>query len=174
MKTFVSSLPRSKNEVEENASQTASSKIKQTVISIFDSQPIQKEWLGWLSRAFQNVQTTDALLFLLVNGIKDQRFLDNVIPYGIDLIGNAVQQPEVVKGSAQMVQDVLVHEPRVVAQALELCKWFVTQEQVQAITNEWMKTICLRGDVFDTVCWNLQCGCTDACFDTPDVQDMAS
>jgi hypothetical protein len=43
--------------------------------------------------------TTDALLWLLLNGIKDQRFLTDVIDYGKDLIGHAVQQPEVKSAS---------------------------------------------------------------------------
>ena len=47
----VSNLP-TKTSVQDNASSTISKAIKDGVITVFDSEPIQKEWLGWLKRAF--------------------------------------------------------------------------------------------------------------------------
>jgi len=53
---------------------------------VFNSGQVHREWQGWLSRAFQDSQTHNALLYLLLNGIKDKRFVDESIVYGKDLI----------------------------------------------------------------------------------------
>lgn len=53
---------------------------------MFNSGQVHREWQGWLSRAFQDSQTHNALLYLLLNGIKDKRFVDESIVYGKDLI----------------------------------------------------------------------------------------
>ena len=58
--------------------------------AVFNSRQVHREWQGWLSQAFQATQTHNALLFLLLNGIKDQRFVDESIIYGKDLIKHAV------------------------------------------------------------------------------------
>ena len=97
-----------------------------TVITILDSKPVEREWLGWLERAFRDTQTHDALLYLLLNGIQDKRFVDKSIGYGLDLITTAVQSRAVLDASVNLVQECLVREPRVVKEAVELCKWFVT------------------------------------------------
>ena len=86
---------------------------------------MHREWQDWLNRAFQETQTHNALLYLLINGIKDKRFVDESIIYGKDLIKHAVVQPSVIDSSLQMTKDVLINEPRVVDASLELCKWFV-------------------------------------------------
>ena len=57
---------------------------------------VHSEWQGWLNQAFQATQTHNALLYLLLNGIKDQRFVDESIIYGKDLIKHAVVQDEVI------------------------------------------------------------------------------
>lgn len=69
--------------------------------------------------------THNALLYLLINGIKDKRFVDESIIYGKDLIQHAVVQQSVIDSSLQMTKDVLINEPRVVSASLDLCKWFV-------------------------------------------------
>lgn len=45
--------------------------IENGAAAVFDCKPVEKEWNGWLERAFANTQTHNALLFLLVNGIQD-------------------------------------------------------------------------------------------------------
>ena len=67
-----------------------------------------------------------------------------------------------VDASRTMAIDVLVNEPRVVHEAVELCKWFVFQENVYNITKEYMANMCLRDDVFDIEMWILACGAFDA------------
>lgn len=93
--------------------------------AVFNCRQVHREWQGWLSEAFQNSQTHNALLYLLINGIKDRRFVDESIVYGKDLIKHAVVQKEVIDASLQMTVDVLIKEPRVVNASLDLCKWFV-------------------------------------------------
>ena len=58
--------------------------------------------------------------------------------------------------------NVLVNEARVVKEAIELCKWFVFQEDVYNIMRDYMSGMCLRDDVFDTMMWQLACGSFDA------------
>ena len=54
--------------------------------AVFNSRQVHREWQDWLNRAFQATQTHNALLYLLINGIKDRRFVDESIIYGKDLI----------------------------------------------------------------------------------------
>lgn len=58
--------------------------------AVFNCQKVHREWQAWLSNAFQASQTHNALLYLLINGIKDPRFVDESIVYGKDLIQHAV------------------------------------------------------------------------------------
>ena len=92
---------------------------------MFNSRQVHREWQEWLNQAFQSTQTHNALLYLLINGIKDERFVDESIIYGKDLIKHAVVQDEVISASKQLTLDVLINEPRVVDASLSLCKWFV-------------------------------------------------
>ena len=114
---------------------------------------MHREWQGWLSEAFQNSQTHNALLYLLINGIKDRRFVDESIVYGKDLIKHAVVQKEVIDASLQMTVDVLIKEPRVVNASLDLCKWFVQDPTVYELSKEFMKGVCLREDIYDIMVW---------------------
>ena len=123
---------------------------------------MQTEWLGWLERAFGHSQTHNALLFLLLNGIKDQRFINDSIVYGLDLLSVAFSSKQVSDASLQMVDECLVKEPRVVNEAVELCKWFVTNEKVIDLTSEIMQRVHLREDLIDVMTWQLGCGCYEA------------
>ena len=60
-----------------------------------------------------------------------------------------------------MTVDVLINEPRVVSASLDLCKWFVQDATVYEITKEFMKSNCLREDVYDVMMWQLACGSCD-------------
>ncbi len=84
---------------------------------MFDCKPVEKEWTNWLERAFANVQTTNSLLYLLLNCLQDNRFLSPVTHYGIDLVEHAFKSKQVESSSASMIYDVLVKEERVVAQS---------------------------------------------------------
>ena len=122
---------------------------------------MHREWQDWLSQAFQNSQTHNALLYLLINGIKDKRFVDESIVYGKDLIKHAVVQKSVIDSSKQMTVDVLINEPRVVSASLELCKWFVRDSTVYEITKDYMQHVCLRDDVFDVIVWQISAASCD-------------
>lgn len=54
--------------------------------AVFNSRQVHREWQEWLNQAFQHSQTHNALLYLLINGIKDKRFVAESIVYGKDLI----------------------------------------------------------------------------------------
>lgn len=69
--------------------------IENGAVAVFDCKPVEKEWHGWLQRAFAHVQTHNALLSLLINGIQDKRFLGPVTSYGIDLVEHAFQSKKV-------------------------------------------------------------------------------
>ena len=58
---------------------------------VFHCTPIQEQWVDWLRRAFMEKQVHDALLFLLLNGIKDDRFVPESVVYGKELITHAVK-----------------------------------------------------------------------------------
>lgn len=118
-------------------------------------------WQNWLSQAFQSSQTHNALLYLLINGIKDKRFVDESIVYGLDLIQHAVCQRSVIESSKQMTKDVLVNEPRVVQASLDLCKWFVLDPTVYKLTKDFMQGVHLRDDVYDLMIWQLACASYD-------------
>lgn len=66
-------------------------KVTRAAVMVLDSKPVQDQWIGWLDRAFQNTKTHDALLFLLINGITDKRFVDHSVTYGLDLITDVVR-----------------------------------------------------------------------------------
>ena len=123
---------------------------------------VHDQWIGWLNQAFQHKQTHDALLDLLINGIKDPRFVNESIVYGKDLVFHAVKQQSVIDASRDMSVNVLVNEKRVVDQAVELCKWFVLNDSVYQISKDYMSAMCLRADVFDVMMWQLACGAMDA------------
>jgi len=77
------------------------------------------------------------------------------------LIKHAVVQEEVTDASLQMLKDVLIDEPRVVSASLDLCKWFVRDPVVYELTKEFMKGVCLRDDVYDTIIWQGACASFD-------------
>ena len=64
-----------------------------------------------------------------------------------------MKQSPVIEASKQMSINVLINEPRVVQQAVELCKWFVLHDDVYNISKEYMSSMCLRDDVFDIMTW---------------------
>ena len=101
-------------------------------------------------------------MYLLVNGIKDQRFVDESIIYGKDLIKHAVNQKSVLDASLQLTKDVLINEPRVVSASLDLCKWFVQDQAVYELTKDFMRDVCLRDDVYDIMQWQMACGAFDS------------
>ena len=61
-----------------------------------------------------------------------------------------------------MTKEVLINEPRVVSASLDLCKWFIKNEEVFEITREYMKGVSLRDDVYDVMLWQLSCSSSDA------------
>lgn len=85
--------------------------------------------------------------------------------YGIDLISHAVGQSEVKEASAQMTVDVLVKEPRVVKESIEICKWFVYEKEVQDMAAVYFTNLCLSPALFDVECWQLKCACYDTTYD---------
>jgi len=132
-------------------------------IAVLHCNEVQKQWVGWLERAFSSTKVDDALLFLLLNGIQDKSFINCSIAYGLNLVNFAFQQRAVLNSTLGMVQECLVNEPRVVKQAVELCGWFVNQERAKELSSEIMQKVHLRNDVFDVMTWQLGWGATNSC-----------
>ena len=109
----------------ENVADWSKNFVGNCAIKVIDCNLVHFEWQSWLDRAFQNVKTHNALLYLLINGIQDKRFVDQSALYGMDLISHAVVQKSVIDSSSKMTVDVLINEPRVVKSSLDLCIWFV-------------------------------------------------
>ena len=130
--------------------------------AVFNCRQVHQEWQAWLANAFQASQIHNSLLYLLINGIKDRRFVEESIVYGKDLINHAVAQPEVIESSLEMTKEVLIKEPRVVNASLELCKWFVKEPVVYDLTKDFMQGVVLRHDLYDIMIWQLACAGFDA------------
>lgn len=60
-----------------------------------------------------------------------------------------------------MIVDVLVHEPKVAKESLDLVKWAVQEPITYQIARDCMVNVVNREDTFDIICWQLSCGCTD-------------
>lgn len=144
------------------------------VLEVLDSKPVEAEWLGWLDRAFQHSQTHDALLFLLINGIKDNRFLDEVIPKSIDLLQYSFNQRRCLDATKDMTVDCLVNEPRVVNESLELCKWFVSQDVNKSIVAQYMIDLAFRPDMWDMECWRMSCAGYDGVTSSQFINDVTT
>lgn len=59
---------------------------------------------------FKNKVVHDALLFMLKNGVKDQRFVQDSKIYGIDLISKAIVSPAVTQSMKNLVVETFCKE----------------------------------------------------------------
>ena len=130
--------------------------------AVFNSRQVHREWQQWLGLAFQHSQVHDALLYLLINGIKDVRFVDQSIIYGKDLIKHCVQQRPVIDSSIEMTKECLIREQRVIDETVQLLKWHVLHPEVYEISKNYMQHICLNTEIYDVMKWQLACGCNEA------------
>jgi hypothetical protein len=135
--------------------------VERGATEVFDNKIVEKEWAGWLERAFAHTQTHNSLLYLLVNGIQDNRFVQPVTKYGLDLVETAFTSKAVEQASGQMIYDVLCKEPRVVRAAYELCCWYVQDQRAIDLASQIMCNVHLRSDVCDIMSWQVACGSFD-------------
>ena len=100
-------------------------------------------------------------MYLLNNGIADNRFLKPVTDYGLDLVETAFTSKQVAKSSSQMSYDVLVKEAKVVKAAYDLTCWYAMDSRTIKLAQEMMCKVHTRGDVCDVLSWQLACGSVD-------------
>ena len=70
-----------------------------------------------------------------------------------------------------MVIDVLVNEPRVVNESIDLCKWFVYDQAVFDLAQNYFQDLCLSPALFDAECWQLSCATYDTTYVHKPTQD---
>lgn len=111
---------------------------------------------------------------MLINGIKDNRFLDEVIPKSIDFLQYSFSQKRCLDATKQMTVDCLVNEPRVVNESLELCKWFISQDVNKSIVAQYMIDLGFRPDMWDMECWRMKCAGYDGVTSNQFIYDVTS
>ena len=94
----------SRENLQKKMAKKADKAIGDGVIAVLHCNEVQKEWIGWLERAFSSPKVDDALLFLLINGIQEKSFINCSIVYGLDLVNFAFQQRAVLNSTLGMVQ----------------------------------------------------------------------
>lgn len=129
--------------------------VEKVSVAIFDNKIVEKEWGTWLENAFAAPQVYNSLLYLLCNGIADNRFIKPVTDYGLDLVEVAFTSKQVARSSSQMSYDVLVKEPRVVKAAYDLTCWYVMDPRALEAAQKLMCDVHCRGDVCDVMSWQV-------------------
>lgn len=149
------------NAATECVSTYMSAKITAKAADFFTSKPLNDQWLGWLGRAFQNPQTHDALLALLLHAITEKSFVASSADYGLNLLTHAISQKSVLDASANLVL-ANVRDTRVQQAGAGVCSYLVQQPESLKLSSEIMTKVCLRREVMDVALWQINCGFRDA------------
>lgn len=96
-----------------------------------------------------------------MNGIQDNRFIEPVTKYGLDLVETAFSSKPVEQSSGKMIYDVLCQEPRVTRAAYELCCWYVQDQRAVDYASQIMCNVHLRSDICNIMSWQMACGSFD-------------
>ena len=78
-----------------------------------------------------------------------------------------------IDSSLKLVDNTFLKSEEVKSAAVDLCCWFVQQEEVQTSAGQAYGRMCNRNDTFDIQMWQLSQGCVDAGF-APEVMSIFS
>jgi hypothetical protein len=99
--------------------------------------------------------------------------LQDSIDFGKEWIENCLVQKQVIDSSLDLVDNTFLKSDEVKSAAVQLCCWFVEQEQVQTTAGQAYGRMCCRDDSYDVQMWQLSQGCVDAGF-APEVMTIFS
>ena len=117
---------------------------------------------SWWVRVFQTEKILDALIWLLLTGVKSDTFIEASSSFGLEWIKNCVIEPKVITAAADLNIKTFTQDDDVITQAADLCSWFAIQDRTQDLAIKIAKNVCLRDETYDILMWQIANGCSDA------------
>ena len=99
---------------------------------VLSDEKVNKEGLNFLDRAFRHPQTHEAGQFLLVNVLKDPRFVEASKVFGTDLIAWVILQDKAQEEFKKLIVKTLA-DNRVQAETIEILKYITDQKESEEI-----------------------------------------
>ena len=106
--------------------------------------------LNFLDRMFRHPQTHEAGQFLLINVLKDPRFINQSRIFGTDLISWVIMQDPAQEEFKKLVVRTLQDES-VKNETIKVLEYITQQKETEDIMAAYMKTVFLRKDVLDNL-----------------------
>ena len=106
--------------------------------------------LNFLDRMFRHPQTHEAGQFLLINVLKDPRFINQSRVFGTDLISWVIMQDPAQEEFKKLVVRTLQDES-VKNETIKVLEYITQQKETEDIMATYMKTVFLRKDVLDNL-----------------------
>ena len=126
-----------------------------------DDSKVTKEGLNFLDRMFRHKQSHDAGQFLLVNVLKDQRFIDASRIWGTNLISHVILQNKAQEEFKLLIIKTL-EDPEVRNEAVEVFNFLSNNKVSEDIVAKLMKNVFLRQDILDNLTSLLVKSCANA------------
>ena len=117
---------------------------------VLADEKVNKHGLDFLDRAFRHPQTHEAGQFLLVNVLKDPRFINQSRIFGTDLITWVIKQDPAQEEFKKLIVRTLQDES-VKQETVNVLKYLTEQPETEEIMAMYMKTVFLRKDVMDNL-----------------------
>ena len=135
--------------------QSPSSLKHQFINSLIQTGPVQYVWGNWWCLILQKTQMTESLIYLLLQAIHKKSFIQDSITFGQTWIEKCLVQPKVIDSSLVLVDKTFLKDKDVQAKAVDLCCWFVNQEEVITMAGNAFANVCNRDDTYDIEMWQL-------------------
>ena len=117
---------------------------------VLADEKVNKHGLDFLDRAFRHPQTHEAGQFLLINVLKDPRFINQSRIFGTDLITWVIKQDPAQEEFKKLIVRTLQDES-VKQETVNVLKYLTEQPETEEIMAMYMKTVFLRKDVMDNL-----------------------
>ena len=111
---------------------------------------VNEHGLNFLDRMFRHPQTHEAGQFLLINVLKDPRFVNQSRIFGTDLIAWVIRQDEAQEEFKKLIVRTLQDES-VKQETVQVLKYLTEQPETEEIMAIYMKTVFLRKDVLNNL-----------------------
>ena len=98
---------------------------------------------------------TESLIYLLLQAIHKKSFIQDSITFGQTWIEKCLVQPKVIDSSLVLVDKTFLKDKDVQAKAVDLCCWFVNQDEVITMAGNAFANVCNRDDTYDIEMWQL-------------------